>query len=243
MTIPDVYLYAPSSEHDWSPRRGYTAIYGLFDPRYHLLHYVGQSTDVGKRLKAHVRDASRGVSRECTQWIRRVLEAGGEPSLQIIEWVRHNEADRAEGDHIAAARACGLPLTNIRDSGEALQPCSSGKRKITLTEEELRLLAERVEWGGFPGGTVDDQQRRKGTKAEQQNEFTRILWPYMIKTHGAAVKTVPWETFWQEDLRDILNKDHPDLLPLYHEWDQSNDSKGWNRYHVCKKIRRLQKDV
>jgi len=68
-----------------------------------------------------------------------------------------------------------------------------------------------------------------------------ILWPYMIRIHGASVKTIAWETVWHEDLHDVLTKARPDLLPFYHEWDQGQGPKGWDRYHVCRKIRRLQR--
>lgn len=96
-------------------------IYVLCDPSDLKVRYVGKSETPERRLKAHVRDASRG--RHATaRWITQLLALGTTPIMRVIGEVPCGEdwgeaEKRAIAEHIAA----GCDLTNSTSGGQGLR--------------------------------------------------------------------------------------------------------------------------
>lgn len=91
---------------------GKPGIYALTDPlRGHLVAYVGQSVDIGRRYIEHVSGTAMSDSK--LQWTRDLRLAGLVPGLVVIEWCDDGRTLLSREAHwIKAARSCGLGWLN-----------------------------------------------------------------------------------------------------------------------------------
>lgn len=130
-------------------------IYGLFDPRNLKLRYIGQTGDISKRLKSHIKSAKfnkKPLHRN--NWINQLLNEGLEPAIEVLEECTGDNWKEAEKAWIREAREKGLKLTNIVEGGEGF---GSGEKHPLfgkhLTEEHKRKIADKVkgENNGFYG--------------------------------------------------------------------------------------------
>lgn len=90
-------------------------IYGLYDPDGNL-RYVGKAVSAAKRLKRHLAEA-RTETRPVNRWVRKLVEAGQLPLLQILEVVPEAEWKEAEIRLIALHRKTSN-LLNLADGGD-----------------------------------------------------------------------------------------------------------------------------
>lgn len=114
-------------------------VYGLVDPTIGDIRYVGQTTMAPrKRLQAHIRD-SREPKLPVQFWIRKVIEAGGN-----VEMVMLNDAaiwNETEIETIARLRVDGARLLNVLDGGEGALG-----HKATLEWREAQAARTKAWW-------------------------------------------------------------------------------------------------
>lgn len=123
-------------------------IYVLADPRDGLVRYVGFTVNAKKRLKQHIYHARSGQNRwPSGNWIRKLLAAGVEPAMQIIETGSGDWTGR-EQFHIARLRSAGCDLLNVNDGGHFNPPPEARKRAAeklrtrVFTPEHRRKISE-----------------------------------------------------------------------------------------------------
>jgi len=233
MPLPPIYRYPTSSEPDLSPLPRYTAIYGLFDPRDRLLHYIGQTTNLEKRREEHLSDANYGVARSSSAWIRSVLFATTEPALKVIAWVPSTEATQVEDNHIATALHYELPLTNDErlDKGDLLLWSS-------LTHEcakrpQINTVSLASSHVGAGGG--------KASKTFNAQEIAGYLWEYMLSVHADSGRnTVSWRVFIDTDFVEMTETVHQEMAHLVPQMLHGTGPDGRLRYNVSALIRKYQ---
>ena len=123
-------------------------IYALIDPRSECLRYIGQTTDVRKRLWRHMHPRKDEVNHR-TCWLRSLLAAALTPRVEILKTVRDQiVADEAERFYIALFRAMGGDLVNQAVGGEGgpvrlgMKSSEETKAKISRSHMGLRPTAE-----------------------------------------------------------------------------------------------------
>lgn len=93
-------------------------IYGLIDPRSHMIRYVGGSSKPTVRLNQHINDATSKTFRRrssTNQWIQELDNVGLRPRLVYLEALVTTDVQRRseiEGEWIWYLRDNGLPLLN-----------------------------------------------------------------------------------------------------------------------------------
>ena len=110
-------------------------IYVLRDPRNDEVRYVGFTTDVGKRFRVHISEATRGIAKSHkNNWIRSLLNLDLQPVMKVIErgigewqsvemyWIRHY-------------RMQGARLTNSTDGGE-------GTLGVIVRQETIKKMRD-----------------------------------------------------------------------------------------------------
>lgn len=122
------------------------AIYGLRDPRGGGIRYIGKAKDVAKRLKSHLRDATRRNTPVYT-WIRGLLAEGILPQAETITWASPEAWPHVERLCIKAFSDGSDGLLNVAAGGN--EPfCAldvrreNGRRVVSLrasTPERKRL--------------------------------------------------------------------------------------------------------
>lgn len=141
-----------------------TVIYGLFCPIEGAVRYIGKSSAVEKRLKAHLYSADRSGRTHKQRWLARVLAVGLKPSLVILEEVDESSWQEAEIRWIAKARNEGWPLTNSTRGGDGASPLNPEDleaKKIRMANPETRRKmseAAKARWS-------DPEKRAKGAAA------------------------------------------------------------------------------
>ena len=146
-----------------------TVIYGLFCPMAGAIRYIGKSSEVQKRFKAHLYAASSSGRTHRQRWMAKVLAAGLKPSLVILEEVDSGDWKEAERRWIAQALEQGWPLTNITSGGDGASPLNEAARalkKAQMSKPETRArmsAAAKARW-------ADPQKRAKATASIQSPE-------------------------------------------------------------------------
>ena len=116
---------------------GYTwQVYALSAYTHGPVRYVGVSKDAKQRFKQHRKDARRGSKLPVHRWIRKMLEAGQTPVLEVIDEGSGIEAaGHAERKWVAYWRQAAIQhdgpwLLNIGDGGEFLNDIDEFKRRL-----------------------------------------------------------------------------------------------------------------
>lgn len=97
-------------------------IYGLICPTSGQIRYIGKTAQkLPRRLNAHISDALRNQHSHKQRWIKKCLDSGARPLIQILEEVsagkKWQDCERA---WIQKSRASGIDLTNQTAGGEGL---------------------------------------------------------------------------------------------------------------------------
>lgn len=97
-------------------------IYALTDPFTSEIRYVGKSIAPRKRLRGHIIAArNHAYDHHTSRWIRKLLEAGAEPIMKILEAVPPEDDWReSERAWVKAFEESGARLTNSTAGGEGL---------------------------------------------------------------------------------------------------------------------------
>lgn len=99
----------------------YGAVYGLVDPRTRELRYIGQSTNVARRVRRHLTASSMQGETHKNRWLRGLIAGGFKPEFFVIDNASSKEElNQAERFFIAYFRALGARLTNTTDGGDGL---------------------------------------------------------------------------------------------------------------------------
>lgn len=120
-------------------------IYGIADPRDHVIRYVGWTqVSLNRRLSQHIRNP---VGRHMARWLGWMVASGIRPEIIAIEWCRDHDA--RERTWIARMRAVGT-LLNVTDGGDrgGRRRCIGSRLRTvggpvrTFTAEEIAELNE-----------------------------------------------------------------------------------------------------
>ncbi len=91
-------------------------IYGLADPRNHVIRYVGKtSIELGARLDWHIKEpTNRGMA----EWLGELWLSGIRPEIAVLEICHVSKWENAERVWIARMRKVGQML-NVEPGGES----------------------------------------------------------------------------------------------------------------------------
>jgi hypothetical protein len=111
---------------------GQYAIYALIDPTDGLVYYIGQTQKPQQRFAVHL--GMRHHTGEKASWLRRLVEQGQQPHMQLLEVVTGEElALTQEQAWIRHFRKKGMLLFNARPG---LGPKPSRRRYFSLMQQE-----------------------------------------------------------------------------------------------------------
>ena len=142
--MPLLY-HVPDEPSDLTPRRGYVAIYGLFDPRDGRLRYIGKAANPRFRLTKH-RNPD-GIAKEFTvgRWVLHLKSLGLDPVMVVFDWVGKDEWADVERAYIAQARADGIDLANLSPGGDGSQGAGHGpeaRAKVSAAQKGRKRAPE-----------------------------------------------------------------------------------------------------
>lgn len=148
-------------------------IYGLYDPRDGLCHYIGQTKNPGRRRGAHF---GITASTPISAWVMQVRASGDEPEFRILATVESaQEADETEVRMIAEGFAAGWPLLNRRGAPET---------KLSLTERreaEYRAFVEAVR--ARDRARAVERAHRESPEGEQERRLQ-----VLARVHARAIE-------------------------------------------------------
>lgn len=90
-------------------------IYGLKDPRDGNFYYVGRSTNLKQRFRAHLKDKTTNLQK--AKWIDGLRDLGLMPELVVLQEVEEDNGSRAEAHWIRRGFNIGWPLVNGSGGG------------------------------------------------------------------------------------------------------------------------------
>lgn len=144
-------------------------IYGLFCPLAGAIRYIGKSSEVEKRFKAHLYAASATGKTHRQRWMAQVIAAGLKPALVVLEEVNEAEWQVAERRWIAQALEQGWPLTNTSSGGDGMSPlnaAASALKKAQMSNPETRArmsASAKARW-------ADPEKRAKALEAARNEK-------------------------------------------------------------------------
>ena len=111
-------------------------IYGLIDPRYLTLFYVGKTEGkLQDRVRVHKGTAKENKKTKVARTIRGILLAGLEPDAFVIETVSKEHWIEAEQFWIAYFKSIGCNLANHTAGGEGLSGMKHSPEAIEKTRQ------------------------------------------------------------------------------------------------------------
>jgi GIY-YIG catalytic domain/NUMOD3 motif len=122
-------------------------IYGLIDPRDNCLRYIGQTTNLRKRLWTHTHHNLNARVHRCC-WIRGLLQENMSPLIEVVGVATAETVDETEKFYIAMFRAMGARLVNIADGGgggatrRGVKLSAETRAKISASHIGIRPSAE-----------------------------------------------------------------------------------------------------
>lgn len=175
-------------------------IYGLLDG-VGVIRYVGQTSNVQRRLRKHVLGARARKSHR-DRWIMKLLERGFYPKIVVLETVEANEWANAERRWIRYGLEHGWPLTNETLGGEGVdaprtkewrQKISKALKGKPLSEETKKKLSKAHK--GRKKGPMSDATKRKLSKILKGRHRSEAVRKKMSESH---------KKYWQRvrELRD-----------------------------------------
>lgn len=141
-------------------------IYGLVDPRSHIIRYIGKSTSGLRRPQRSLSPSSSRTKTHKNNWIRSLREIGLVPDIVVL-----SEYDNPEclGDMekvaISKFRADGYSLTNSTDGGEG----ALGRK---LSQESREKIARARMGNGHPHTEAHKERMRLLYKDKKRSSET-----------------------------------------------------------------------
>lgn len=180
-------------------KRIYGRIYGLHDPETGELRYIGQTRmSLQRRLQFHCAPSMLRGSDHKTHWILALKAKGLRPEIRWrVDASDQGDLNRLEIEHIAAAKAEGVRLTNTGPGGDSLggehyQRLAKMKRGVPRTpEERAKISAARKgqpspmkgkEHSGETKAQISESRKGKSTGASH-HQYNHDLTPEAVADH------------------------------------------------------------
>ncbi len=184
-------VVAPSIDAISNPRK--CVVYGLSSSSDGRLRYVGQTvTDIGDRLKNHIRHARKYPHRHLSCWIKSVIASGHEVVADVlVDDAVWNETEisviakmLANGAKLVNATSGGdgalgvawtderrknlsLAMTGKKKSPEHVEKMAATKRGVSLSDETKQKISAALK-GKTPKNLADVQRGNKGLPRPQE---------------------------------------------------------------------------
>lgn len=179
-------------------------IYALFCPTDCVVRYIGKSTDPRRRLNGHIASARRGVAmHHAARWIRKLLQQGLRPRLQILAEVQPGERwQDLEKRLIAEGEQRGWRLTNQTIGGDGVDYINPDDRaaassKLAASKREAWADPEKRQRLLDGARAHDVLQRRAEVMTKRHRD------PVFKAKHSTSLKRVSNTPEWIEMLKEI----------------------------------------
>jgi group I intron endonuclease len=142
-------------------------IYALVDSRDNQIRYIGKTTNVKRRLNRHITERFLHDSYK-DRWVRKMLENGNNPQIEIIDEVIENEWVYWEKFYISYFKYIGCNLTNGTHGGDE-PPSTKGRRH---TEESKLKMSQAKKGKPIPwlnNGSKRTDEHRKNLSISCKN--------------------------------------------------------------------------
>lgn len=121
-------------------------IYCLIDPRDQLVHYVGKTSRLKRRLQEHVRDFENNRK---FAWITNMKEEGHVPIMDVLETTTIEECDFWEVHWMNLLKSWNMPLTNMTEGGDGCYgriPWNKGLKGVFKhsVESKMKMREARI---------------------------------------------------------------------------------------------------
>lgn len=117
-----------------------SGVYALVDPRDDRIMYIGQSVDIGTRLKQHLNPKSNVTNWPLHGWIMSLIREGTEPLCRVLVRCEQPEMDAVEIQAIREHRAAGDCIFNVAKGGAG----AVVSRVANTTRDEWAELGRRT---------------------------------------------------------------------------------------------------
>lgn len=118
-----------------------TFIYTLSDPITKEVRYIGKTNNLKRRLSAHVSRARKTNSNSHkNNWVRKILNEGNKPLIEILEEVPTDNWEEYEIYWIEQFKNWGFRLLNTCEGGEGAK---TGPRK-PLPDKHKKLISKSL---------------------------------------------------------------------------------------------------
>ena len=145
---------APITKTGRSQKTKNHVIYTLSDPITGLIMYVGYSSDLPRRIAAHLQQAKQKRSTK-DQWIMSLIESNLLPVTKIVESVTPGNCDNAERRWILHLKENGHPLINGTKGGGIYKGKEQTKEHVCFylsqgcsdfLNQEAKRTGQTVSW-------------------------------------------------------------------------------------------------
>lgn len=158
------------------------SIYALCHPITGEARYVGQTSNIKKRMQHHGYDAKGNPNKSLylyNWWNKCLREHNIFPTVQIISTgLSRDRANKFEYHIIKNAREQGCRLVNIKDGGFAGSPSIETRAKISATQKGRTLSSEhRAKLSAARMGRVMPPEIRARISATQKGKKGRVCSP------------------------------------------------------------------
>jgi hypothetical protein len=146
-------------------------IYSLKDPETNEIRYIGKTTNINTRLKAHI-TRSRHNKYHSARWVQSVLKRGLRPIIELVEECTEENWIEREKHWIAYYRE-RFDLTNVLEGGEGGFIISRAGCKWT---DEQREKNRKARLGVSVNHTKEgNKNRQKGVRAYYNKNKKPVL--------------------------------------------------------------------
>lgn len=191
-------------------------IYGLVDPRTHLVRYVGQSSRGLHRPREH-RSLGRRTGPHCKRWIAQLQQLGLDYEVVLLE-TGDLDLNIAERWWIAYGRASGWPLTNLTDGGEGAsgyQHTDESRARISRARIGIRFSEETRKRIAEANLRPEIRDRIVARMTGQNNPMSNARRIAPAPTTRADVKQKISDTLRGHEVSDATRKKISDSLKRY----------------------------
>lgn len=122
-------------------------IYGLFDPKFYEIRYVGQTRQGQYRPWQHCYSRSLKKNLPVHSWIKSVIRQRRKIKWKILEVCSPDDLDEAEINWIKRLREDGCRLTNLALGGRTNHGCipwNKGKKNCYSLETRLAMRKKKI---------------------------------------------------------------------------------------------------
>lgn len=178
-------------------------IYKLLDPFSNEVRYVGKTTNLKRRLNAHI-NRSKNNTYHSARWIQSVLKQNGKPIIEVVE-ICTNESWEEREKYWISYYSQQYDLTNILDGGEG--GATYGRLGKPWTDEQ-RENNRKSRLGVPVKHTKEgDYNRSKGRRRYLDNNKKKVM---QISLEGDILRS--WDS--AVDAANELNLNHSNITKV-----------------------------